>query len=319
MTTARLVCPGDIFEQAARVLARAWPAPAIHYSHDYLGWQLRFPGEPGALMAATFDGDRVTGVFGAVPRRMALGGRVQRLHLVSFLGVDPDYQRQGLARELYRVLLAELRAREQPFVIFAKTDTAGHALIQSEPVTTGFHGTSLGDYDIYGFMARGADATVDAVECDDLPALAARIAEQATAQTLHSRPDLLQLQHYASGGDRRIIIARDEAGRITGAATIARIAYTAAAGIEQTTIVDSFLVPPESAEVLKALLTCAARAYAVEGTPAMCTVPNASGIDEAWFRPACLRRTPTRYCGIVYAPRPDHPLLSATRTNLEIV
>lgn len=311
----RLVAPGEVVDQVATVLQRAWPAPVIHYSLDYCGWQFRFPGAQPTLMAATFDGDRVVGVMAAVPRRMALGARVENVCLLSFLGVDPDYRRRGIARELYRVLLPEISRRELVMMVFAKTNTAGLGLIESEPTALGFHGVSLGDYVIHGFMARGGDAPMKVEVCQDVSSL--QFAD-AGPTMLASRPDLLQLQHYAVGEHQRIAVVRNEAGAVAGAAVVNHSRYVNQRGLEWTTIVDSFLIAPTSADALKSLLTYAATEFAEDGAPALCTVPNVSGLDPEWFRPVGLRRTATSYSGIVYSMDAEHPMLAARRTNLEI-
>ncbi len=313
--TTRLVTAGDVVGGVAQVLQRAWPAPVIHYSADYCGWQFRFPGA-APVVAATFDGDRIVGSFAAVPRRIALGQRVERVMLVSFLAVDPDYQRRGIARELYKVLLADLAARRLPFVIFAKTGTPGQGLIESEPTAARFHGANLGDYVIHGFMARGAEPTIAVEALADAQELVFAVGQ---VDLLASRPDVLQLQHYAAGEHHRVAVARDSDGSICGAAAITRTQYANQRGLEWTTIVDSFLLPPTSPDALKALLSYAAKAFAADDGPALCTVPNVAQLDPEWFRPVGLRRTATSYSGIAYAPDANHPLLAAQRTNLEIV
>jgi len=316
VTTTRLAALGDIVDQTATVLQRAWPAPAVHYSLDYCGWQFRFPGERAAMAAATFDGDRVVGSLVAVPRRLSLGGRVEPVWLLSFLGVDPEYQRRGIARELYGTMLPKVADSGWPMIVFAKTDTAGHKLIVSEPEANGMVGTSLGDYVIHGFMDRGRGAPLAVETCDDVSALA--IADGPDG-VLCSRPDLLQLQHYTCRSEHRIAVVRDAGGAVVGAAVVNRTEYGTQKGREWAAIVDSFLIPPASAEALQSLLSYVVTELGTAGGPPVCTVPNVTGLDGDWFRPVGLRRTPTSYGGIIYSTRADHPFLTASRTNLEIV
>lgn len=315
MTTTRLVSIGDVVDQVATVLQRAWPAPAIHYSLDYCSWQFRFPGARAPIAAATLDGDRLVGSVVMVPRRLSLAGRIEPAWLLSFLAVAPDYQRRGLARELYRVVLPEVAASGWPMVVFAKTDSPGHRLIVSEPEAAGLVGASLGDYVIHGFMDRGRDAPLAVETCSDVAALNLGDGPDGL---LCSRPDVLQLHHYASGADRRIAVVRDPGGDIAGAAVVNRTEYGTQKGRAWAAIVDSFLIPPSSPEALQSLLTYAVRELGSADSP-VCTAPNVATLNPDWFRPIGLRRTPTSYSGIVYAADPGHPFLAAARTNLEIV
>ena len=90
---------------ASALLQLAWKPPALHYSPEYLAWQLSFPGPWPSPAAAAFDGSTLMGFAASTHRRIRAGHRSLDASLVSFVAVHPDHRNQGITGKLYATLL----------------------------------------------------------------------------------------------------------------------------------------------------------------------------------------------------------------------
>src|SRR5690349_12804883 len=70
-----LVDGAGLSAEASRLLEEAWNPPAVHYTPNYLRWQLSFPSASGLPCAAAFDGSELAGFAGATARRLRHGSR----------------------------------------------------------------------------------------------------------------------------------------------------------------------------------------------------------------------------------------------------
>src|SRR4051812_23588967 len=84
------VNPRKVADQASRILRTAWQPPCVHYSSEYLSWELGFPGETLAVMA--YADDKPVAFIAGVPRRLLLGANMHDVFLVSFHAVVPEWQ-----------------------------------------------------------------------------------------------------------------------------------------------------------------------------------------------------------------------------------
>jgi GNAT superfamily N-acetyltransferase len=77
----------------------------MHYTSEYLSWQMGFPGEEPAKLAMAFLDGMPIGCAGVTPRRLVQGGAVLPAYVLSFVGVAPLARGRGLAGSLYEALL----------------------------------------------------------------------------------------------------------------------------------------------------------------------------------------------------------------------
>src|SRR5215471_11502276 len=102
----KLVPAGSFAAEASSILSEAWPPPSIRYTREYLEWQLAFPSAHENLPAvAAFDGSTPIGFAAVTARRLRHGSRPFESGIVSFVAVRPMWRAQGIAGEIYQVLL----------------------------------------------------------------------------------------------------------------------------------------------------------------------------------------------------------------------
>lgn len=139
--------------EAAELLNRAWPRPAMEYSEAYIDWQMNFPGA-GRIMGIRSGGALVA--MGAdTPRRMSLGTEVLQVRIVSFIAVDPAWRGQGLAEEVYRGLLEGI---QEPVLTFAMEASAGQRLIEKMYPKMGFQLQRVASCPVMGKLPQGAQS-----------------------------------------------------------------------------------------------------------------------------------------------------------------
>ncbi|HEY9180989.1 MAG TPA: GNAT family N-acetyltransferase, partial [Candidatus Baltobacteraceae bacterium] len=144
-------------QEAAHILEEAWPPPALHYTREYLRWQMTFPSDVDAIGVAAMDGREPVGFIGASPRRMRSGGESFTCFIVSFVAVRPKWRNRRVASALYAALLHEIRAARIATITFALPQSTGERLLLREYANGGFAIIPLGAYHTYAYRARGED------------------------------------------------------------------------------------------------------------------------------------------------------------------
>ena len=196
---------GSLAAEASALLRLAWKTPALHYSPEYLAWQLSFPGPWPAPGAAAFEGSTLVGFAASTHRRIQSGERSIEASLVSFVAVHPDHRNQGITGRLYAILLAALVERDSEIIMFALAESLGQRGVLSSYPKAGYTLRSLGSYPQYGCVVRRAASDQDEVErawevCPkgtEAAALEDAVAECAIDRNLiWSNPSEAQIAHY---------------------------------------------------------------------------------------------------------------------------
>lgn len=154
MTLPRLLEGPDLtgaLEQAAALIARAYPAGSARMDGSFLAWALSGR-DPGARpLAASLEG---RGFAAAIPVTLALGDSTVSAHVVTAVAVAPEARGSGLGASLYATLLRGLvDAVGDPVVLtFAQASSAGAHLIARSYPACGWHGTQLFARPVWGTL-----------------------------------------------------------------------------------------------------------------------------------------------------------------------
>jgi GNAT superfamily N-acetyltransferase len=318
MSRIEQLSPLAACEDAAALLRAAWTPPCVHYSAEYLSWQLSFPGPPPLAFGAVEADGSLSGFAGATPRRLRLNGVSDYAYLVSFVAVRPDCRGQGLAARLYAALLAEIERAERPVITFAAEGTAGDRALQQAYPASGWTLAALGPCTIHGGLSRTTSTDLAEVIAPT-PDSVATLAESQTGEgVLWSAPDPAGVAHYAAGPGRRIVRVDAADGTSSVAGIVAAAEFLTVSGIVTSPIVETAFVPfPPATDGLSALVREAA-ALVPGGGPVL--IYNLQGPEPAQLRAAGLRRTSSPYHAFLAAPvGSNHPFLKASATSLEIV
>ncbi len=107
MTGIRTLTPNDL-EAASRLMDRAWSTDYgsngyIRYEMDILTRQ--FENEKPSVWLGAFSGDELVGVNVSFPRELMVYGRKIRAAIPTYLSVDPDARRRGIASALVKEIV----------------------------------------------------------------------------------------------------------------------------------------------------------------------------------------------------------------------
>ncbi len=300
--------------QAAQILNDAWPAPALHYTPEYVRWQLTFPGNPAPVALAAYDDSEAIGFIASTPRRMRLGPTAQEVAVVSFVAVLADRQRRGIAAALYARLLSQLQT-SGPLLTFAVPDSSGERALLRAYSHGGYTVSQLGSYPTFSYLDRSTG--------NDLPQQRAssQYSElnpviQACARDgsiLWSDPSAEQFAHYLADPRSRRLLVVCRASE-TGAAWALQMAVRTARSVQTVTALETLYVPGGDGGSLPQLLHSAAGLYNARQPARLVNVPNAFGLDARRFG---LRQTGVGFRAYLCTLR-AHPFQTAAGTNLEI-
>jgi predicted N-acetyltransferase YhbS len=316
-----IVNPSDHAGPAAQLLRRAWQPPCLHYTADYVRWQLRFPGPHPAQAVAAWEGGEMVGFAGLTPRRIRFGHRPAAAYVLSFVAVYPVCRGRGLAAGLYAALLDAVRGTEVPIIGFALLGSAGQRTLLRAYEAAGLRCRPLGEFQTYGFhsprLALPPDVSTEEPAAADLVSV---IEACVGPRTLWSAPDARQLDHYRQDlRPRALVLVRGPDRQPAGAGLVVRADMATAKGVQPAVTVESVFLPWPEAGTLRALLDHAARRWPSAAGPTPVMAPNLQGLDAALLRSAGVRQVAPGFAGYVGVADPTHPLLGAESTNLEIV
>ncbi|AGP39956.1 GNAT family N-acetyltransferase [Sorangium cellulosum] len=307
-------------EEASLVLREAWPPPALHYTADYLRWQLGFPGPAPRAVLARERGEPA-GFIGVAPRRFRFRGATSPGYVLSFVSVRPKFQGQGLASRLYGELLASLRASGLPIVVFVEARSGpAQRVLYNAVKAAGLRRKQLATCRNHGFVPRPSAAPTQAVARPTEAAadVLAAIAACGDDRVLWSAPDAAQLEHSLRDPRPRRLLLVEEAGRPVGAAAVFLSEIATARGIDRVATLDALFLPEPTADRLAAVLRAASEAFAGQATAPVVSAPNLTLVPQDQLKPAGARPTDASFDAFVLLPG-DGPWLDAEVTNLEVV
>ena len=278
--------PGPQFApQASAILTAAWPAPALHYSPEYLHWQLSFPGPIPAPAVAAFVDSNPAGFAGSTHRRLRHGPESIDVLLVSFVAVHPDFRNRGIAAGLYRTLLAAIAATRLPVITFAQPGSAGQRAIERAYPEAGFELRPLGTYPGYACAPRASQETQWIESPSDTSVVEACAADR---RLLWSAPTDVQWRHYTQDPRTRRFLSLDSE---RASAWAVQTAYVTAQGVSSVAAIDCVWLNRARPDLLSGLATAIAR------TSPAASVVNAPSL--AGFDPKPSRTAATFMIGVV--------------------
>jgi hypothetical protein len=312
--------PAAFSEPAGLILGEAWQFPCLHYSSDYLRWQLSFPGGVPAFGIMAFDGDEPVAFNGVMPRRLRLQGEPVDVYLSSFHAVRPGW-RGAPGAAVIRTGVRRLREKGTPVVMFAEPGSAGEQVVLATYKAFRYHRSDLGSYPTYGFANRPGPAPATLAVEATKPEFAEAAALCAGPLVLWNDPDPVQLTHYCRDPRQRAsVVLRQPDGQPVGAAMVIRSEVRTATGIVHVPSIDSLFLNKPSADALMALGRFTAERWPGAGTsPTVVLAPNLHGVEPAMIRSAGFRATPSLFKGYLFYLDNHARLASATGTNLEVI
>jgi GNAT superfamily N-acetyltransferase len=298
---------------AAALLRRAWAAPSMRYSDEYVAWQLSSPGGTTRGVAARDDG-RLVGFVAAIPRRIADRADTPRaIPVVSLFAVDPACRGAGIGR---RLIAGLFDAVGPELLLYTEPDSRAERLFASETAARGWSFIRRSELRTYvSGRSQAVSPLVVAQEC--------RIDEflEATrsfgpASASNSRPTHQQVSHYLDDPRGVVLaVARAPDDRPCAAALIIRSEIMTTSGAQFTPSLDAVWAKSDDQAALAAFAT-----LAIDRWPgaAVVTAPNLSHISPAAIRAAGFRATRSSFSFTVIAGSTDSWLAQTSGTNLEV-
>jgi GNAT superfamily N-acetyltransferase len=314
--------PGPQFaRQASAILTAAWPAPSLHYTPEYLQWQMSFPGPGAAPAVAAFVDSNPAGFAGSTHRRLRHGPEVIDVLLVSFVAVHPDFRNRGIAAGLYRTLLAAIAAARLPVITFAQAGAAGQRAIERAYPEAGFELRSLGSYPGYACAPRAGQETRWMCEeptptPDGRSPAAAVSACAADPSLLWSAPSDAQWQHYLQDPRPRTFFSLHSSETEPAAAWAVQTAYVTAQGVNSLTSIDCVWLNRSRPDLLSGLASAVA---AISQGTTLVNAPSLAGFDPKLLRSAGFRQVGPGFQGYWATAAGTAPLPQANALSGEIV
>lgn len=312
--------PGPEFApQASAILTAAWTAPALHYTPEYLRWQMSFPGPMPAPAAAAFVDSTPAGFAASTHRRMRHGSELLDILVVSFVAVHPDYRNRGIAAGLYQTLLAAIAATRLPVITFANAGSAGQKAIERAYPEAGFELRSLGSYPGFACAPRSHETqwTCEESTPDFDGSSVARVVEAASAdrRLLWSAPTAAQWRHYLRDPRPRNFLSLNSGGE-TAAAWIVQTAYKTPHGMDSVATIDSVWLNRARPDLLTGLADAVAR---VSPATTVVSAPSLGGFDPKLLRQVGFRQVGAGFHGYSASVAGSVPLPDAEAVSCEIV
>ena len=317
----QLVTGPQFAPQASVILTAAWPAPALHYTPEYLRWQMSFPGPGPAPAVAAFVDSNPAGFAASTHRRLRRGPEMIDVLLVSFVAVHPDFRGRGIAAGLYRTLLAAIAAMRLPVVTFAQPDSAGQRLIERAYPEAGFELRPLGSYPGFACAPRASHEAPWISEARTLPldgsSVAAAVDACATDQRLlWSAPTDEQWRHYRDDPRPRALFSVNYADNAAAAAWAVQTAYVTAQGVNSVAAIDCAWLNRGRPELLASLASAVA---CISSMASVVNAPSLAGFDPKLLRRAGFRQVAPGFQGYCATAPGAARLPPAEAVSCEIV
>jgi GNAT superfamily N-acetyltransferase len=315
--------PGPEFApQASAILTAAWPAPSLHYTPEYLRWQMSFPGPIQAPAVAAFVDSTPAGFAASTHRRLRHGTAIIDALLVSFVAVHPEFRNRGIAGGLYRTLLAAIAVTRLPVITFAQAGSAGQKAIERAYTEAGFELRSLGSYPGFACVPRASQETQPETQwiCDEstsaLDASPVAVVVDACAtdrNLLWSAPTGAQWRHYLQDPRPRSFLSINSE---SAAAWVVQTEYTTPQGVNSVAAIDCVWLNRSRPDLLSGLATAVAR---ISPAAAVMNAPSLAGFDLKLLRQAGFRQVGPGFHGYCATAPGAAPLPQAAAINCEIV
>jgi hypothetical protein len=128
------------------------------------------------------------------------------------------------------------------------------------------------------------------------------------------------VDHYAADPRPRCTVTiRSPAGDVVGVASLVDCPMMTSRGAETVRVVDALAMHAPEVDALRALRQHSRRYPTPIGPAQPVTVPSTAALPPTALRPAGLRETGGRFIPYLATADPDHPFLTAARTNLGVV
>jgi GNAT superfamily N-acetyltransferase len=314
--------PGSQFApQASAILTAAWTPPSLHYTPEYLQWQMSFPGPGEAPAVAAFVDSQPAGFAGSTHRRLRHGPDVIDVLLVSFVAVHPDFRNRGIAAGLYRTLLTAIAATRLPIITFAQAGAAGQRAIERAYPAAGFELRSLGSYPGFACAPRASLETQWICE-ERTPALDGRLvavaadACAADRSLLWSAPSDAQWRHYLQDPRPRTLFSLRSGDGSPAAAWMVQTAYVTAQGVNSVAAIDCAWLNRARPELLSGLANAVAR---MSPAATVVSAPSLAGFDLKLLRSAGFRQVSPGFQGYCATAQGTASLPQANAVSCEIV
>ncbi len=307
--------------QASAILTAAWPVPSLHYTPEYLRWQLSFPGPVAAPAVAAFVDSKPAGFAGSTHRRLRHGSEVIDVLLVSFVAVHPDFRNRGIAGGLYRTLLAAIAGTRLPVITFAQAGSAGQKAIERAYPEAGFELRSLGSYPGFACAPRALEETQwicdDGTSSLDRSPIAGAVNACATDRDLFwSAPSDAQWSHYVQDPRARRLFSLKSSDGESAAAWMVQTEYTTAQEVSSVAAIDCAWLNRSRPDLLPGLAAAVAR---ISSAATVVNAPSLAGFDPKLLRQAGFRQVGSGFHGYCATPSGGARLPQAAATNCEIV
>ena len=309
--------PGPQFApQASAILTAAWAAPALHYTPEYLRWQMSFPGPVAAPAVAAFVDSVPAGFAGSTHRRLRHGPEVVDVLLVSFVAVHPDFRSRGIAAGLYRTLLAAIAATRLPVITFAQPGSAGQRAIEKAYPEAGFELRSLGSYPGFACAPRASQDTQWV--CEESKATLDVVVDACAPDRslLWSAPTDAQWRHYMQDPRPRSLLSLNSSASEPAAAWAVQTAYVTAQGVNSVAAIDCVWLNRARPDLLPGLASAVAR---ISPAAAVVNAPSLAGFDPKLLRNAGFRQVGSGFQGYCATARGAAPLPPADVVSCEVV
>jgi GNAT superfamily N-acetyltransferase len=314
----QLVSGAEFAPQASAILTAAWPAPSLHYTSEYLRWQMSFPGPCTAPAAAAFVDSQPAGFAGSTHRRLRHGSETIEVLLVSFVAVHPHFRNRGIAAGLYRTLLTAITAIQLPVITFAQPGSAGHRAIERAYPEAGFELRSLGSYPAFACAPRASDEVQWA--CEESPAVTAAVtaidACASDRSLLWSAPTDAQWRHYLQDPRPRTLFSINSGAGEPAVAWVVQTAYATAHGVDSVATIDCAWLNRGRPDLLPGLARAVAR---LSPAASVVNAPSLAGFDPKLLRQAAFRQVGPGFHGYCATAPGTAALPPAAAVSCEIV
>ena len=317
----QLVSGPEFAPRASAILTAAWPAPSLHYTPEYLRWQMSFPGPMAAPAVAAFVDSTPVGYAGSTHRRLRHGPEIIDVLVVSFVAVHPDFRNRGIAAGLYRTLLAAIAATRLPVITFAQAGSAGQKAIERAYPEAGFELRSLGSYP--GFACAPHASQETPWICDEgtsaLDGSSVTVAVDACAtdrNLLWSAPTDAQWRHYLQDPRVRRLLSLNSSNGVSAAAWMVQTEYTTTQGVNSVAAIDCAWLNRSRPDLLSGLATAVGR---ISRAATVINASSLAGFDPKLLRQAGFRQVGPGFHGYCATASGAGPLPQATAINSEIV
>jgi hypothetical protein len=306
-----LVNPAGYAMAASEVLRDAWTPPCLHYSTDYVAWQLSFPGIMPPRLAMAFSRERPVGCIGVTPRTFIHGGDTVAGYVLSFVAVDPAVRGLGVAARLYETLLRGLPV-DIPVIAFAQPGTPGEHLLLRAFKASPHH--QLRECRAVGYAPSGTRGQGD----NSYVAERGRpgdfhVFSDGVSPVLWNAPSDLQARHYSRDPrTREFVVIRHINGEPVATAMAVAAEMTTAEGQQTVAMLENLSMREASPNLLQMALGTAADFLG----SATVVAPNLSCVPGEVTKGARARSLPSIFNAHVFRWTGRSV---PTATNLEVI